>query len=97
MLELNDYCYSNTLKFEVINVDKAPENAYDNKNWEQGRGAYYVKESDTIYLVGKYSVDVIYSVGEKGFFTVVDDVYESPKVEESLFLKAIAAAHGHNL
>ena len=96
MLELNPF-FSTTLQFEVHQVEKAPENSYDVKSWEQGRGVYHCKTSDNLFFVGKYSVDNIYSVSDKGFFTVVDNEYESPKVDERLFLKAIAAANGHNL
>jgi hypothetical protein len=96
MLELNQF-FSSTLQFEVIQVEKAPENSYDVKSWEQGRGVYHCKTSDNLFFVGKYSVDNIYSVSDKDFFKVVENEYESPKVEERLFLKAIAAASGHNL
>jgi len=96
MLELNQF-FSTTLQFEVIQVEKAPENSYDVKSWEQGRGVYHCKTSDNLFFVGKYSVDNIYSVSDKDFFNVVENEYESPKVEERLFLKAIAAASGHNL
>jgi hypothetical protein len=96
MLELNQF-FSSTLQFEVIQVEKAPENSYDVKSWEQGRGVYHCKTSDNLFFVGKYSVDNIYSVSDKGFFKVIENEYESPKVEERLFLKAIAAASGHNL
>lgn len=94
MLELNQF-YSTTLQFEVIQVEKAPENSYDVKSWEQGRGVYHCKTSDNLFFVGKYSVDNIYSVSDKDFFKIVENEYESPKVEERLFLKAIAAANGH--
>jgi peptide methionine sulfoxide reductase MsrB len=96
MLELNQF-FSSTLQFEVTQVEKAPENSYDVKSWEQGRGVYHCKTSDNLFFVGKYSVDNIYSVSDKGFFKIVENEYESPKVEERLFLKAIAAASGHNL
>jgi hypothetical protein len=96
MLELNPF-FSTTLEFQVTQVEKAPENSYDVKSWEQGRGVYHCKTSDNLFFVGKYSVDNIYSVSDKGFFNVVENEYESPKVEERLFLKAIAAASGHNL
>ena len=96
MLELNPF-FSTTLQFEVTQVEKAPENSYDVKSWEQGRGVYHCKASDNLFFVGKYSVDNIYSVSDKGFFKIVENEYESPKVEERLFLKAIAAASGHNL
>jgi hypothetical protein len=96
MLELNPF-FSTTLQFEVTQVERAPENSYDVKSWEQGRGVYHCKTSDNLFFVGKYSVDNIYSVTDKGFFKVIENEYESPKVEERLFLKAIAAASGHNL
>jgi len=96
MLELNPF-YATTLQFAVHQVEKAPENSYDVKSWEQGRGVYHCKTSDNLFFVGKYSVDNIYSVSDKGFFKIVENEYESPKVEERLFLKAIAAANGHNL
>ena len=96
MLELNPF-FSTTLQFEVTQVEKAPENSYDVKSWEQGRGVYHCKTSDNLFFVGKYSVDNIYNVTDKDFFKIVENEYESPKVEERLFLKAIAAASGHNL
>jgi len=96
MLELNPF-FSTTLQFEVTQVEKAPENSYDVKSWEQGRGVYHCKTSDNLFFVGKYSVDNIYNVTDKDFFKIVENEYESPKVEERLFLKAIAAANGHNL
>jgi len=96
MLELNPF-FSTTLQFEVHQVEKAPENHYDVKSWEQGRGVYHCKTSDNLFFVGKYSVDNIYSVSDKGFFTVVENTYESPKVDEQLMLKIVAATHGHNL
>jgi len=96
MLELNPF-FATTLQFEVTQVEKAPENSYDVKSWEQGRGVYHCKTSDNLFFVGKYSVDNIYNVTDKDFFKIVENEYESPKVEERLFLKAIAAANGHNL
>jgi len=94
MLELNPF-FSTTLQFEVNQIEKVPENAYNVETWEQGRGVYYCKENDNLYFVGKYSVDNIYSVSDKGFFTVVENTFETPKVDEHLMLKIVAATHGH--
>jgi len=94
MLELNPF-FSTTLQLEVHQVEKAPENSYDVKSWEQGRGVYHCKASDNLFFVGKYSVDNIYSVSDKDFFKVIDNTYESPKVDEHLLLKIVAATHGH--
>lgn len=96
MLKLNPF-FSTTLEFQVTQVEKVPENHYDCKNWEQGPGVYYIEENNCFYFVGKYSVDVIYGADEKGFFKVVENTYESPKVDEDLFLKSIAAMNGHRL
>jgi len=96
MLELNPF-YATTLQFAVHQVEKAPENSYDVKSWEQGRGIYHCKASDNLFFVGKYSVDNIYSVSDKDFFKVVEDEYISPKIEEHLMLRIVAATHGHTL
>ena len=96
MLELNPF-FASTIQFQVQQVDKAPDESYKVENWEQGQGVYYSKESDCLYFVGKYSVDTLYSVSDKKYFKVIEDTYESPKVDEQLMLKIVAATHGHNL
>ncbi len=96
MLELNPF-FESTIQFQVKQVDKAPEESWKVENWEQGQGAYYAKETDNFYFVGKYSVDTLYSVSDKKFFKVIEDTYESPKVEEHLMLRIVAATHGHTL
>lgn len=96
MLELNPF-FTTSLQFEVNQVEKAPKDSYKTESWEQGRGVYYAKENDCLYFVGKYSVDTVYSVSEKGYFKVIDETYDSPKVEEHLLLRIVAASHGHNL
>ncbi len=96
MLELNPF-FESTIEFKVQQVDKAPEESWKVENWEQGQGVYYAKEADNLYFVGKYSVDTLYSVSDKKYFKVVEENYESPKVDEHLMLKIVAATHGHNL
>ncbi len=96
MLELNPF-FATTLQFEVQQVEKAPEDSFKPESWEQGRGAYYSKENDCLYFVGKYAVDTVYSVSDKNLFKVIENTYESPKIEEHLMLRIVAATHGHTL
>jgi hypothetical protein len=97
MTEISSY-FGTKVQFVALQIEKRPEEYYTASNWEDGPGAYYIKDVDTLYFVGKYTVDTVYNFSDKGYlFEVINDTYESPKVEESLFLKAIAAAHGHNL
>jgi len=97
MTEISTY-FGTKVQFVALQVEKRPEDYYTPANWEGGPGVYYIKECDTLYFVGKYSVDSIYNFSDKGYmFEVINDTYESPKVEEDLFLKALAAANGHRL
>lgn len=96
MLEISQF-YGTTVQFTATAVDKLPDDYFDAKNWKDGPGVYYHKENNNMYFVSKYSVDVVYSVTDKNLFTSIDDVYESPKVEEELFLKSLAALNGHRL
>lgn len=96
MFEIHPFCTTN-VQFQVTQIDKVPADNYDPKNWEKGRGAYYHKESDCFYFVGKYSVDTLYSASEKGFFETIDNTFDNPKVDEQLLLSIVAATHGHRL
>jgi hypothetical protein len=96
MFEIHPY-FTTTVQFKVTQVDKVPADSYDPKNWENGRGVYFIKENNCFYFVGKYSVDVIYGADEKGFFETIDDRFEPPKVDETLMLRIVAATHGHTL
>jgi len=89
--------FPTTVQFKATKIEKIPENYYDAKSWEQGAGIYYHEENNCMYFVSKYSVDTIYSPSEKGLFTIIDDHYESPKIEEHLMLRIVAATHGHTL
>ena len=90
MLELNPF-FSTTLQFEVTQVEKAPENSYDVKSWEQGRGVYHCKTSDNLFFVGKYSVDNIYNVTDKDFFKIVENEFIKNSYDKQtlMYLKQI--------
>jgi hypothetical protein len=96
MLKLNEF-WKSKIQFEVSLVEKTPKDYYTPENWEQGEGVYYSKETDYIYFVDKHSVNSIYAPFSKGLFTLIEDEYQSPKVEEDLFLKSLAALNGHRL
>jgi len=96
MLKLNEF-WATKVQFEINVVEEAPSDYYTPDKWEQGEGVYYAKKTDYLYFVSKHSVDSIYSPISKGFFTVIEDEYQSPKVEEELFLKSLAALNGHRL
>jgi hypothetical protein len=95
-MKLNPF-FSTTLQFEVNVVETVPEEYYSADKWEQGEGVYYHKEKDCMYFVNKYSVDTMWNPSQKNFFQIIDNTYDSPKVEERLLLQIVAASHGHNL
>lgn len=96
MLEISQF-YGTTVQFTAIAIAEVPKDHYDSKNWTQGPGVYYLKSADNLYFISKYSVDIVYNVTDKNLFTSVNETYESPKVEEDLFLKSLAALNGHRL
>jgi hypothetical protein len=96
MKNLNEF-FPTKVQFEVKIVTEVPAEYYDAKNWEQGIGVYYHEEKDCMYFVNKYSVDTIWNPSQKGLFEVIEDTFHSPKVEEDLLLRAIAAMNGHRI
>jgi len=88
--------FPTTVQFKVTEVETVPENYYDAKSWNR-TGVYYNENNNCMYFVGKYSVNTIYNPMEQRLFNIIEDTYESPKVEEQLLLRIVAASHGHNL
>jgi hypothetical protein len=90
--------YPTTVQFQVTQVDEIPENYYDAKSWKQGHGVYFHEGNNCMYFVGPYSVNTMYSPMDQKMFSIIEDTcYDNPKVDESLFLKALAASNGHRL
>jgi len=96
MKNLSEF-FSTKVQFEVTLTTEVPAEYYDAKNWKEGEGVYYSEEKDCMYFVNKYSVDTIWNPSQKGLFTVIEDTFDSPKVEKDLLLEAIAAMNGHRL
>jgi hypothetical protein len=96
MLEISNF-YGTKVQFTATTIDEVPKDHYDSKNWTEGPGVYYLKSADNLYFISKYSVDTIYNVTDKNLFTSIDNNFEEPKVNEELFLKALAASNGHRL
>lgn len=94
-MDLYEYM-QNKIQFNVEVVESIPENYYDAKSWDS-KGVYYNEKNNCLYFVSQYSVDTIYNPSEKGLFKIIERLADTPKVEESLLLKVVAAAHGHHL